>query len=161
MSDIVLSNNANKFGGVGREFHYGYTSVRDIKVNTEPDPARKGRNKVMSIELDGMPVKPTERFWTSMYTQFSEYGLSSQLPNLFDHDEIFSRLSERASNDRLRFCVEQKPSELVAQAVTRPERPIIYYPEACDLSGLRSSGLRQRDDGSCSYFQERDHDRSW
>lgn len=109
-------------------FEYGTVSINDIAVETEPHPTKPGRKVAKHVVINDEPIVPTDRFWTSLAVRFSEYGVSKQLYNLYDHDEVFNRLAERAPSDRLRYTIERRRGRLpVALAVTSPEKPIISY----------------------------------
>jgi hypothetical protein len=83
------------------------------------------------MEIDGQPVKPTDRFWRSFFIRF---GISDSVFRYFDPAEVFERISEQAPNDSLRYCLEhggKGKSRLLA--VSNPNRPVIRYGEVADL----------------------------
>ena len=106
---------------------YNSAPLNDFKVLETADG---GTVTVMSIA--GQPVHPTPRFWTSLCSGYSNYGLSTKLFKLFTHAEVFQRISDVAGadgRDRLRFALEDKgagnPRLL---AVTNPTKPLVEYP---------------------------------
>lgn len=110
-----------------RHFDYNYSKMRDLNVLTEPD-AKTGKPTVTAVEVDGEPMRPTPRFWVSL---FSKWGINKACFKFFDFPEVFSRISEREPNDRVRICVERsggntRPTLLAA---TNPDNPIVVYNE--------------------------------
>lgn len=87
--------------------------------------------KVTVMKIDGRPVKPTGRFWTSLCSGFSNYGLTTKLFKLFTHEEVFRRVSDvigADGKDRLRFALETfdaGPANLLA--VTNPSKALVRY----------------------------------
>jgi hypothetical protein len=110
--------------------------VRSIQYDAAPLNAFKvaetnldGKVTVMSI--DGRTVEPTPRFWTSLCSTYSRYGLSTKLFKLFTHQEVFQRVSDVVGSegkDRLRFALEDlgagNPRLL---AVTNPNKALVQY----------------------------------
>lgn len=133
----LLGSGELKNGHADFRFESDFASVRDIAVHTIPHPSRKGRTIATDIEIGGVAYKPSPRFWNSLYCQYSDFGLNSNLPQLFDHAEIFGRLADRAPNDRFRFTVkypsEGRLGEPELLAITRPEKPIIAYANLINL----------------------------
>src|SRR5262249_16585696 len=84
-----------------KQFEYGVARIKDLQVNTSAD--RAGKNAISEVLLDGRPVRPSQRFWTSLHLRF---GFTSTIFRYFSHKEVFDRISEVAPNDRLRWCLE-------------------------------------------------------
>lgn len=111
--------------------------VKSIEYNIAPlnafrvlETNEHGSVTVMSI--DGRSVKPTTRFWTSLCSGYSNYGLSTKLFKLFPHQEVFQRVTDvvgAEGKDRLRYTIENlgagNPHLL---AVTNPAKPLVEYP---------------------------------
>lgn len=111
-------------------FSYGYTKVTDLQVETQEDPKKK-RRMVTGVLVDGELVEPTPRFWVSLQAL---YGFSANIFEYFDYDEVFNRVSERRTNDRLRYCIQRSPSrppQLLA--ASRPEKALIQYDDAMEV----------------------------
>ena len=109
-----------------KQITYGAAPLNMFKVMETTDG---GKVSVMSI--DGCAVKPTPRFWSSLCSTFSNYGLSTKLFKLFTHAEVFQRVSDVVGGegkDRLRFAIEDlgtgNPRLL---AVTNPTKPLVRY----------------------------------
>ena len=109
-----------------KAIEYGAATLNAFKVLETGDG---GVVSVMSI--DGRTVEPTPRFWTSLCSGFSSYGLSTKLFKLFTHAEVFQRVSDVVGGegkDRLRFALEDlgagNPRLL---AVTNPTKPLVRY----------------------------------
>src|SRR3954466_12596418 len=83
------------------KFEYGVASIKDLRVKTEADAA--GKPMIRSILLSDRALRPTTRFWNSLHLRF---GFTSNIFRYFSHAEVFQRISERAPNDKFRYCVE-------------------------------------------------------
>src|SRR5262249_15557790 len=106
-----------------RVFEYGVTSIKDLQVKTRTDS--QGRSIVESLELDGRPVQPSQRFWNSLHVRF---GFTGNIFRYFSHAEVFQRISQVAPNDQIRWCLEgadEGPGTLLA--VTSPTAASISY----------------------------------
>ncbi len=117
-------------------FEYGLTTVQDLRV---VDAARSvsGRLSIKRMLVDDTVVKPTRRFWKSFFVRF---GISDNVFRYFQPEEVFQRISEQASSDVLRYCIEhggQGATKLLA--VTNPDRPVIRHGEVAELV-LRHGG---------------------
>lgn len=111
-------------------FEYGYARVSDFRVEAERDE-KSGRVAVTGIQLNGETMRPTRRFWKSMFMRF---GFSESVFRYFDHGEVFQRISEKAPNDTVRFCLERggaKGTRLLS--VSNPKRPVITHEEVQGL----------------------------
>jgi hypothetical protein len=83
------------------KFEYGVASIKDLRVKTEADGT--GRALIRAITLKDRPLRPTTRFWNSLHLRF---GFTSNIFRYFSHAEVFQRISEKAPNDRFRYCIE-------------------------------------------------------
>mgnify|MGYP003624661229 FL=1 len=114
-----------------KQFDYTYSTIGDLEVETTED-SKTGRKIVQNILVNDEPIAPSSRFWTSLYAR---YGFNSAFFKYFGHDEVFNRISERESNDRMRICIERdaetgdNPSLL---AVSNPTKPVVVYDELMD-----------------------------
>lgn len=110
-------------------FHYGLTCVRDLRAVTRVTPA--GKTVVVGMEVRGERMDDSKRFWTSFFTRF---GISDNVFKYFDHHEVFERISDRARDDTLRYCVERNAdgrSKLLA--VSSPSRPAVHPDQFLEL----------------------------
>ncbi|HTN75039.1 MAG TPA: DUF932 domain-containing protein [Pirellulaceae bacterium] len=111
-------------------FTYGRTHVRDMRI-VETQTAKLGKITVTQLEVAGEPVKPTQRFWKSFFARF---GVTDNVFRYFSPDEVFERVSERARNDEVRYCLERDPQgDAKLLAVSNPKRPIIREAEVNEL----------------------------
>jgi len=112
-------------------FDYGYTKVRDLYAVGER--RRKfGKTTISTIMVDGEKTVPTKRFWRSFFIRF---GISDSVFRYFEPTKVFQRISERAPDDLLRYCLErndERPPRLLA--VSHPNRAVIRYAEVLDLA---------------------------
>jgi hypothetical protein len=114
-----------------RCFEYGVTRIKDLQVKTRGDGL--GKQIVESLELDGRPVQPSQRFWTSLHVRF---GFTSNIFRYFSHAEVFQRIGQAAPDDKIRWCIETedgRPDTLLA--VTNPTAASITYDDLMDLLG--------------------------
>jgi len=111
-------------------FEYGYARVHDFAIDTLRDE-QSGKTQVEQMSVHDEPVRPTKRFWHSFFLRF---GISDNVFRYFDHAEVFARVSERAKNDQVRYCIERdKEGRGKLLAVSNPQRPIISHGEALNL----------------------------
>jgi hypothetical protein len=114
---------------MGIRFDYGVARIKDLDVRTGPD--RNGKAGVREVLLDGEPVRPSNRFWTSLHLRF---GFTSNIFRYFSHAEVFNRISTVAPNDRIRWCVERNDNgENRLLAVTNPTSALMPHDELVDL----------------------------
>jgi hypothetical protein len=111
-------------------FDYTYVPVKELAVQTEQD-RRTGKPSVTNILVNGEPLKPTERFWTSL---FSRYGFNASFFKFFNHAEVFDRISAVEKNDQLRLCIERddQGDKHRLLAVSGPGKPIVRYDDLMD-----------------------------
>src|ERR671939_265763 len=94
--------NLNRSKTMTRRFVYGTARIKDLAVRTTTD--KSGKTEVSAVLLNDEPVRPSKRFWNSLHLRF---GFTSNIFRYFSHQEVFSRISEVAANDRVRWCVER------------------------------------------------------
>ena len=84
--------------------HYGHASVRDFRIT---EVRRTPSNKVLveRLMVHGQQLRPTRRFWRSF---FSRFGIADNVFRYFEPDEVFRRISERASDDQLRYTFQRR-----------------------------------------------------
>lgn len=109
-----------------RGVDYGVASIRDFQITGNDD-----KGNVNLMEINGRPVRPSGRFWTSLCCAYSTHGLSTKLFKLFTHAEVFERVYDRLGGnggDQLRFAIEdhgEDPGTLLA--VTNPGKALVQY----------------------------------
>lgn len=114
---------------MSKRFEYGVARIKDLAVRTAVD--RAGKSEVREVMLDGEPVRPSKRFWTSLHLRF---GFTSNIFRYFSHAEVFDRISDVAANDRIRYCVEHDgdgPGRLMA--VTSPTAALMPHDDLREL----------------------------
>ena len=107
-------------GGDNIGFDYKFVPVGKLQVETAEDP-QNGKLRVTTVLVEDEPIKPSNRFWLSL---FARYGFNSAFFKYFDHHEVFKRISERESNDRMRICIERGDRGSRLLAVSNPAKPI-------------------------------------
>jgi hypothetical protein len=114
---------------MSKRFEYGTATIKDLVVRTSPK--KEDRGKVLDVTIKGQPLKPSQRFWTSLQVRF---GFSDNIFKFFRHDEVFQRISQVASNDKIRYCIERDEGGAgTLLAVTNPTSALIHHD---DLLGL-------------------------
>ena len=112
-------------------FDYHTVSVRDLVANKVPDSINPRKEIVKTISVDGEAVKPSHRFWISLGAR---YGFSPSIFKWFDHEEVFERISNRASSDRLRVTIETDPDgRKTLLGATNPGKPLVGCNRLLDL----------------------------
>lgn len=113
-------------------FDYDFLSVGDLRVETTEDP-KTGKIRVEKVLVKDEPLKPTERFWTSLYARF---GFNSAVHKYFSHHEVFQRISEVEKQDRMRLCIERDANNQgTLLGVSNPNKPIVVFDELMDMLG--------------------------
>jgi hypothetical protein len=114
-------------------FEYGITRIKDIHAQVRKDE-KTGKETIQSLSIGDYEVAPSKRFWLSLQTRFA---FSTNIFRYFDHREVFDRVSERAKDDKIRYCIEMptegstvKPQLL---GVTNPSAPVIKYGALMEL----------------------------
>jgi hypothetical protein len=73
-----------------KRFDYLAAPVNALTVQTEPDK-RTGKPVVTSVLVKDEPLKPSERFWRSLYAR---YGFNDSIFRYFRHHEVFERIAQ-------------------------------------------------------------------
>lgn len=112
-------------------FDYKYLPVNELRVVTKEDQ-RTGKPIVDHVLVHDEPLKPSDRFWHSIFARF---GFGKDVFKFFDHQEVLTRISERAKNDRLRVCVERREDgkQDLLLGVSNPNNPVVLHPELMDM----------------------------
>lgn len=106
-----------------QRFEYGISCIRALQAETTCNA--RGQIQVRRLWLEGRPLLPTARFWTSLHQRF---GFTANIFRYFRHDEVFQRISEVAANDRFGWCVEHnKDGSSRLLAVTNPTAARVPY----------------------------------
>lgn len=111
-------------------FEYSYVPINDLVVETTEDP-KTGKEKVKHILVQDEPIQDSMRFWSSLSAR---YQFNKNVFSLFTHAEVFDRISERRSNDRIRVCIERskdtkgRPVNRLL-AVSSPTKPLVVHDE--------------------------------
>ncbi|MFN9510422.1 MAG: DUF932 domain-containing protein [Planctomycetota bacterium] len=104
-------------------FEYGVCKINEIQaVRTSDEP--KDRS-IRRINLQGRPLTATKRFWQSLHRRF---GFTENFFNWFSPLEVFERISQVASNDQVRWCVEhQEDGKQKLLGISNPSASIVQY----------------------------------
>lgn len=106
-------------------------SACDPRARESGQEVVNGGKAITGIIIDGERIKPTGRFWESLYARF---GLNTAFFKFFDHNEVFQRIGEKESNDRVRVCIERGPTgDARLLAATSPTKPILIYDDLQDV----------------------------
>ena len=111
------------------KFELKTCDVREFRIRYDRD--ENGNAVIRSLQHDGEDLKPTKRFWRSFFQRFR---ISENVFRYFEPPEVFYRISSRAENQRIQFCIERRkgaPPNLLA--ATTPGRPIIPFEEISRL----------------------------
>lgn len=109
---------------LNKRFDYTFSAVNDLNVQTEQD-LKTGRPKVTAVLVNDEPIRPTDRFWLSLYSRF---GFNQAFWKYFTHAEVLNRIAE-VESDRIRICIERDAhtGDNRLLAVTSPNKPIVQF----------------------------------
>ncbi len=114
------------------QFDYKYLPISDLQVEMQEDQ-KTGKQKVKSVLVHDEPLEPTDRFWFSL---FARYGFNKAFFTYFDHAEVFERISQKESQDRMRVCIERdEKSGNRLLGVSNPTKPIVPHGDLMGLLG--------------------------
>jgi len=108
-----------------KQIDYTFATVGDLAVKTVTDP-KTGRPVVEHMLVHDEPVKPTNRWWQSLYSRF---GFNQAIFKFFPHEEVFQRISTVEPRDRLRLCIERdtESGESRLLACSNPAKPVVRH----------------------------------
>jgi len=109
-------------------FEYQFAPIGDLEVKMGTN-TQNGKPIVDAMLVKDEPIKPSQRFWTSLYAR---YGFNKAFFKYFDHAEVFQRIAQRESADQMRLCVERHTDEngkvtSTLMAVSNPTKPIVQH----------------------------------
>src|SRR5262245_18493729 len=114
---------------MSRSFEYGAATLKDIRIKTSVD--KLGKSTVEHVLINGQPVRPSQRFWTSLQVRF---GFSGNIFKFFSYEEVFCRISEVASNDKIRWTIARDDDGSgTILAVTNPKAALIRHDDLMDV----------------------------
>jgi len=114
-------------------FHYGYTRVCEMRVLDAAAGGPSAKATPTLLEVDDRRVAPTRRFWRSFFHRF---GVSESVFRYFDPGEVFHRISQRAADDHIRYCIESNAAGSGSDrllAASSPKRPVMECGEVLGL----------------------------
>jgi hypothetical protein len=107
----------------------------------------QGGKMVKAVVIDGEPIAPSARFWSSLYSRF---GLNKAFFKFFDHQEVFDRIVEREANSKIRVTIENDvvTGDKRLLAATGTNKPVIVYDDLMEvLQQFRLEGKVGYSDG--------------
>jgi hypothetical protein len=112
-----------------KHFDYLVAPVNALTVQTEPD-RKTGKPVVTGVLVKDEPLKPSERFWRSLYAR---YGFNGSMFKYFRHHEVLDRIAQ-VDKDRLRLCIERDEASGTNRllAVSSPGKPIVRHDDLLD-----------------------------
>lgn len=145
-----------------RKFDYITCTVRDLRPNATR--TENGRSTINSVTIDGRECKSSARFMVSLGARFS---LGNSVYRWFDPEEVFIRVSERASNDRIRVCVETSIDSTGKSCdrllgVSNPASVLVKHDDLIEM--LINNGLNDNvvyGGRAAALAANRSHGRSW
>lgn len=103
-------------------FTYQTAPINAFKVT---ETTEKG--DVRFMEIDGQKVQPTNRFWTSLCSNFSTMGMNLKMFKMFSHSEVFERLALR-NGDNIQYTMQgdgNGANKLLG--ICKPGKPLANY----------------------------------
>lgn len=111
------------------KFEQKTCDVREFRIRYDRD--ERGNVLFRALSYAGEDLKPTKRFWRSFFQRFR---ISENVFRYFEPPEVFHRISSRAENQRVQFCIERpETGQPKLLAATTPGRPIIPFDEITKL----------------------------
>jgi hypothetical protein len=100
------------------KFRYETVPINELKAEGHVDD--KGKLHVERLLFSGAEVRPTSRFWNSLCARF---GFGPSIFTYFSHEEVFTRISERAKHAIVKLTIQETPSgdEWVSSDGYRPK----------------------------------------
>ncbi len=119
-------------------FEYKVLPIKEIAVETE---TVKGKEIVRGLNVEGEKLRLSGRFWNSL---FSRYGINNSIFKYYSYNEVFERISEKSSNDRMRLCIDRSKQESpTALAVSATSKPVISHDDLINLlESYEGSGIK-------------------
>jgi hypothetical protein len=116
-----------------KQIDYTFATVGDLAVETVADP-KTGRPVVEHMLVHDEPIKPTDRWWQSLYSRF---GFNSAIFRFFPHEQVFQRVSAVEPRDRLRLCIERdtESGESRLLACSNPAKPVVRHDALLEMLG--------------------------
>lgn len=88
-------------------------------------------------------IRTTDRFWTSICSMYSKFGMSTKLFKMFSHAEVFNRLKDIASDTVTMSVEHDEHGNQTALAVVSPDKSIIKQDNLVDyLDGRDTKKVR-------------------
>lgn len=113
------------------QIQYKTCKISDLVATTE---TVAGKSRVKTIAIDDQPMKPSDRFWQSM---FSLFGFNKTIFRYFSHAETFDRISQVAKNDRIRVCIQDDndstTGNITMLGCSNPKKPVVAYDDIMEL----------------------------
>ncbi len=119
--------------------HRFTTDITDLRnFNIQRIPAEKANQRpTFAVSINDRPVKTTERFWTSLTSMYSKYGLNMNLfrSGLFSPEEAFERLVKVATDGNVKYTIQEQVGKDEAKllAVVNPTKSVVKYADVESL----------------------------
>ena len=111
-------------------FEYGTCRLRDLQVPLVEESPDKPNNVKFTetLVLGDRVVEPSKRFWNSLQIRF---GFTHNIFRYFSHKEVFRRISQKATDDKVRYCLEIEADSTTPTllAVSSPKAAVIEHDE--------------------------------
>ena len=109
-------------------FEYGTCRLSDLQVPRAEESSDKPTSAkfTKTLTLRDRPVTPSKRFWNSLQVRF---GFTHNIFRYFSHEEVFQRISQKAPNDEVRYCLELKDDGGTPKllGVSNPQAAVIRH----------------------------------
>jgi len=106
----------------------GTAPIDAFKVDAMGDDGR-----VLTIDVEGRKVQPTDRFWRSLWSRF---GLGPQVLKYWSPQETFERIKKvKGDSARLRYTIEDNAQDGKLLAVAAPNKPLVEIEQAAQTIG--------------------------
>lgn len=133
------------------------TSIGDIRaIEIQRIAGSKANEKPrFKVAMDGQEVNATKRFWSSLTSRYSTYGISMNLfkSGMFTPEEVFERLAKVVKDGNVKYTIQDNvggvdengnPALPKLLAISDPGKPVISH----DLIMEKLEGYNGEDTGA-------------
>ena len=118
-------------------FEYGTCRLSELQVPHDDNEREDSTHSQFTptLTLRDRVVKPSKRFWNSLQIRF---GFTHNIFRYFTHQEVFTRISQTAPDDEIRYCLEH------ADDANAPALLAVSNPKTAVVTNDQLTGLLKR-----------------
>lgn len=127
---------------------YGTLDITKCEVNvTYHRESKVGRSKKVKTIVDhrnGIVIKPSDRFWKSLFHEYKLGTPSEQFFSYFPYDEVFNRIKDRTDSPLSAICLEYIPdsgNQFIGHGLSRSNTQV-RFDDVIDLLSKKNDDLK-------------------